>query len=270
MADNDLAMGRIIEGLSRSRFWSDMAVFVNEDDPQTGTDHVDGHTLDFASWQGPYVTSCGGCDVISRFYNQCSVLHTICRIFGAPAMNQVVAMAPLMDECFQDVPNVSRYACLPEKVPLNEMNPGSAKVAGTLRACRPPRSGLEKPESSLAPLIADIDYSKPDLLGAKTELFSRYVWSTVHGDEPFPIEYAGNHGKGLKPLGLAFLRRKMMMTTIRTYAAFLSKLKSPCRGIGCFSLLSKLGQSRAATCWVVECAAAETCRLRERRSTDVG
>ena len=76
VADNDLATGRIVEGLSKSPFWQDMAVFVNEDDPQTGNDHVDGHRS-FCLLAGPYVKHGG--TVISRFYNQDSVLHTICR-----------------------------------------------------------------------------------------------------------------------------------------------------------------------------------------------
>jgi hypothetical protein len=195
VADNDLAVGRVVEGLSRSRFWRDMAVFINEDDPQSGTDHVDGHrSICFVA--GPYVKHGA---VVSRFYNQDSVLHTICRIFAAPPMNQLVAMAPVMDDCFQVVPDLAQYKCVPATVPLDEMNPGS-RVAGTLRV--PPAKSASKAQASLAPLVAGLDYSKPDLLGDKAELFSRYVWSTVHGDEPFPIEYAGNHGKGLKPLGL--------------------------------------------------------------------
>ncbi len=195
VADNDLALGRVVQGLSRSRFWRDMAVFINEDDPQSGADHVDGHrSICFLA--GPYVKRGA---VVSRFYNQDSVLHTVCRIFGAPPMNQLVAMAPVMDECFQDAPDLAQYTCLPEKVPLDEMNPGS-KVAGTLRV--PSAKLLSKTQTALAPLAANLDYSKPDLLGRKANVFSRYVWSSVRGDEPFPAEYAGNHGKGLKALGL--------------------------------------------------------------------
>ena len=199
VADNDLALGRIIEGLSRSRFWHNMAIFVNEDDPQSGTDHVDGHrSICFLA--GPNVKRSA---VVSHFYNQDSVLHTICRIFGAPPMNQLMAIAPVMDECFQDPPDFSPYACVPETVPLDEMNPGS-KVAG-IEAGRdaPPAGAISKTQAALAPLLAGCDYSKPDQLGKKADVFSRYEWSTIRGDEPFPAEYFGNHGKGLKPLGLA-------------------------------------------------------------------
>ena len=163
VADNDLALGRVIEGLSRSRFWRNMAIFINEDDPQSGTDHVDGHrSICFLA--GPNVKRGA---VVSHFYNQDSVLHTICRIFGAPPMNQLMAIAPVMDECFQDPPDFSPYACVPETVPLDEMNPGS-KVAG-IEAGRdaPPAGAISKTQAALAPLLAGCDYSKPDQLGKK-------------------------------------------------------------------------------------------------------
>jgi len=186
VADNDLALGRVLEGLSKSRFWNDMVVFVNEDDPQSGADHVDGHRS-ICLIAGPYVKRRG--TVISRFYNQSSVLHTICRIFGAPPMNQLVAMAPVMDDCFQDKPDLTRYACAPAMIALDEMNEDPAKVKSKVQA-------------ALAPLTEKLDFSRPDRLGRDGELFSRFEWATVRGDERFPVEYAGMHGKGLKPLGL--------------------------------------------------------------------
>ncbi len=127
--------------------------------------------------------------MISRFYNQASVLHTICRIFAAPAMNQVVAMAPLMDDCFQQRPDLAPYVCLPENVALDELNPR-------------PSQAKSKVQAALGPLTEKLDFSQPDQLGGKADLFSRFVWLTVRGDEPFPAAYAGAHGKGLKALGL--------------------------------------------------------------------
>ena len=186
VADNDLATGRVVEALSKSPFWKDTVVFVNEDDPQTGADHVDGHRS-FCLLAGPHVKRGG--QVVSRFYNQSSVIHTIDRILGLPPLNQTVAAAPLMDECFTDTPDLRPYACLPAGVPLDEMN-------GAADAIR------SKIESTLAPLTEKIDFSAPDRIDRDADLFSRWVWSTVRGDEPFPAEYAGAHGKGLKALGL--------------------------------------------------------------------
>ena len=186
LADNDLATGRVVEALSCSPFWKDMVVFINEDDPQTGNDHVDGHRS-FCLLAGPYVKRGG--TVISRFYNQDSVLHTICRIFGVPPMNQLVAMAPVMTDCFQETPDFAPYVCRPVTVPLDELNPD-------------PKLAPSKTQARLAPLTERMDFSEPDRIDSQAELFSRWVWSTVRGDEPFPKGYMGAHGRGLAALGL--------------------------------------------------------------------
>lgn len=186
VADNDLALGKVIAALSRSRFWKDMAVFINEDDPQTGADHVDGHRS-LCLVAGPYVKHGGG--VVSHFYNQDSVLHTICRIFGVPPMNQLVALAPVMTECFQDTPDYAPYACLANQVPLDELNPD-------------PKNVPSKTQARLAPMTERLDFSAPDRIDPHAEMFSRWVWATVRGDEPFPAGYTGAHGKGLAALGL--------------------------------------------------------------------
>jgi hypothetical protein len=185
VADNDWATGRVVEALSKSSFWKDMTVFINEDDPQTGTDHVDGHRS-ICAVAGPYVKRDS---VISNFYNQSSVLNTICRIFGVQPMNQLVASAPLMTACFQQSPDYTSYNCLIPSVPINEMNPPKEMIKN-------------KTTARLAPLTQQMDFSKPDLIDSNALLFSAYVWSTIHGDKPFPKEYFGAHGKGLKALGL--------------------------------------------------------------------
>lgn len=185
VADNDLATGRVVDALSKSSFWKDMAIFINEDDPQTGTDHVDGHRS-FCLVAGPYVKRDS---VISVFYNQSSVLHTICQIFGVNPMNQTVALAPLMTECFQTTPNYTNYTHLPSNIALNEMNPDKKAMKS-------------KTEAKLAPKTARLDFSRPDRIDNDALLFSKYVWSTIHGDIPFPSHYFGDHGKGLKKLGL--------------------------------------------------------------------
>jgi YVTN family beta-propeller protein len=186
VADNDLALGRVLDGLSHSRFWNDMAVFAIQDDPQTGVDHVDGQRS-LCLIASPYAKRKG--QVINRFYNQSSVLHTICRIFGVEPMNQLVAMAPVMTECFQDTPDPSPYTCLIPNVPLNETNPDPSKA--------PTQS-----QAQLAPQTLHMDFSKPDCIDEDALVFSRWTWSTVRGDEPFPEAFFGPHGKGLKALGL--------------------------------------------------------------------
>ncbi|MDO3643623.1 alkaline phosphatase family protein [Mucilaginibacter sp. L3T2-6] len=185
VADNDLATGRVVEALSKSPFWKDMAIFVNEDDPQSGTDHVDGHrSVCFVA--SPYAKRKS---IVSKFYNQASVLHTICQIFGTQPMNQMVAMAPLMNDCFQESPDYTPYTTLTPAVAINEMNPPKQKIGS-------------KTTKRLAPLTEKMDFSKPDLNDKDALLFSEYLWSTIHGDKPFPKKYFGAHGKGLKALGL--------------------------------------------------------------------
>lgn len=185
VADNDLATGRIVEALANSVFWKDMAVFINEDDPQTGTDHVDGHRS-FCLLAGPYIKRD---TVISNFYNQSSVLHTICQIFGVQPMNQVVAMSPLMTDCFRNTPNYKGYTHLKSNIALNEMNPEVKDMES-------------KTEALLAPKTMKLNFTRPDKIDEDALLFSKYVWSTIYGDRPFPEHYFGAHGRGLKQLRL--------------------------------------------------------------------
>ncbi len=96
VADNDLALGRLVEALSKSRFWPQMAIFVNEDDPQDGWDHVDGHRS-LCLVASPYAKRGA---LHSRFYDQTSVLRTIERILGLPSLTQRDAGSPVMSECF--------------------------------------------------------------------------------------------------------------------------------------------------------------------------
>lgn len=183
VADNDLALGRMVERISRSRFWPTTCIFVNEDDPQDGFDHVDGHRS-ICLVVSPY-TKRG--KVISEFYNQTSVLHTISRIFGCPPMNQMDAAAPLMSRCFTSKPDFSPYTALLNAIPLDELNPPKAALSG---------EALHWAEQSLAMDLSVVDNADEDTL-------NRIIWHSAMGvDAPYPEEYAGAHGKGLKKLGL--------------------------------------------------------------------
>ena len=130
-----------------------------------------------------------GGQVISRFYNQTSVLHTISRILGMPPLNQTVAASPLMHECFTDTPDLSAFTLRKNEVPLDELN-GQTSVSKTAAA--------------LAPLTEKLDFSAPDRIDKDALMFSRWVWATVHGERPFPVRFTGSHGKGLAALRLKF------------------------------------------------------------------
>ena len=182
VADNDLALGRCVEGLSRSRFWKDLAIFVIEDDPQSGQDHVDGHRsicLVVSPWAKHGET-------VGKFYNECSVLHTIDQILGLPPLNQLVAAAPMMADCFQATPDPTPYHCLVPDFPLDA--PKSAAAPKT------------RAEKKLAARVAAFDFAKPDLIDE--DALNRAIWRETRPGERYPAEFAGAHGKGLKALGL--------------------------------------------------------------------
>ncbi len=183
VADNDLALGQIVEGLSRSRFWAKTCIFVIEDDPQDGFDHVDGHrsTCQVIS---PY--SRRGA-VVSAFYNQTSVLHTMERILGVPPYNQLYALAPLMTECFAGGADLTPFEAVPNRVPLDEANPSAELLEGdALRYARQSEA---------------VDWSKFD--SADEDTLNRILWHAAKGvDTPYPAAFAGAHGKGLEALGL--------------------------------------------------------------------
>ena len=183
VADNDLALGRIVEGISRGRFWPTTCIFVIEDDPQDGFDHVDGHrsTCQVIS---PY-TRRGA--VVSDFYNQASVVHTIERMLGVPASNQLYALAPLMAGCFGDEADLTPFEAVPNRVPLAEPNPRAEGLRG---------DALRDARASEA-----IDFSRFD--EADEDTLNRILWHAARGaDAPYPEEYAGAHGRGLAALGL--------------------------------------------------------------------
>jgi hypothetical protein len=183
VADNDLALGRIIERISTSRFWPKTCIFVNEDDPQNGFDHVDGHRS-LCLVVSPY-TKRGA--VISRFFNQTSVLHTICRIFGIPPMNQMVALAPPMTPCFTPKPDFTPYRHRPNQVRLDEMNPSTAALN----------------EKALRWAIQSAEQNLDDPDRADEDTLNRIIWHSVKGvDTAYPAELAGPHGKGLRKLHL--------------------------------------------------------------------
>ncbi len=169
MADNDLALGRVVEAISKSSIWSKTAIFVNEDDPQAGFDHVDGHRS-LCLVISPYTY---GKRTVSTFYNQVSVLRTIAQIFGAKPVNAFDSVTAPMFDLFHESPNLATYTALPNRVPLDEINGGT---------------------------VPSVNLSKPDLLDE--DFFNRQIWAAVRPGEPYPAEWAGPHGRGLAAKGL--------------------------------------------------------------------
>jgi len=109
-ADNDLALGRFVDAISHSSIWSSSAIFVTEDDAQTGVDHVDGHRSP-GYIISPYVIQSSGDApyVDSTFYTQVNLTRTIEQILGIKPMNQSDLVASPMSTVFLDTPPADNF-----------------------------------------------------------------------------------------------------------------------------------------------------------------
>ncbi len=154
MADNDLALGRIVEALSKTPFWRTTAVFVLEDDAQAGPDHVDSHRSVLLVIS-PYSRA----GVVHRFANTTDVLATIEEILGLGSLSQYDHFGRPLRELFTAKPDLSPYQALVPAVPLTETNAANAPAAK---------------ESAL------LDLRSPD--SSPDELFNRILWRALKGD----------------------------------------------------------------------------------------
>ncbi len=166
VADNDLALGRIVEAISKSRYWKESAIFVTEDDSQDGLDHVDGHrTVGLAI--SPY-TRHGVVD--SNFYTIVNMFRTIEQILGLPPRNQFDLAAEPMFTTFTSTPDLTTFSARPNQIPLDEMNP--------------PLQALKGLQLELAQFSQTIDSSEPD--SAPADRLNRAIWHSVKGfDTPY-------------------------------------------------------------------------------------
>ncbi len=168
VADNDLALGQIVDAISHSSYWPESVIFVVEDDPQAGLDSVDGHrTVAFCI--SPY-TRRGV--VESTHYNQSSMLRTIELILGLDPVNQLTLAATPMTDCFTNTPDITPYVVKPNLIPLDEMNPPVSATRGLQRYYA---------EQSMKMPLDNIDE-------ADEGLFNRLLWHAVKGyDVPYPV-----------------------------------------------------------------------------------
>src|SRR5215471_11179314 len=129
-ADNDYALGQLVEGVSKSRFWSNTAIFSIEDDAQDGPDHVDSHRSVMLAIS-PY-TRRGIVD--STMYNQSSVMRTMELILGLKPMTHFDAAARPLTAAFAESPNPAPYTAEKPRISLTNRNPpGSPTAARSLR-----------------------------------------------------------------------------------------------------------------------------------------
>jgi YVTN family beta-propeller protein len=159
MADNDLALGRVVEAISRSPFWRSTAIFVLEDDAQNGPDHVDSHRSPFfliSPWARP--------GVHHRFTNTTDVIATIEEILGLGSLSQFDYYGRPLRDVWTESPDASPYRALTPAVPLDERNPSQGR-------------GARESER--------LDLAFEDI--ADEDLFNQILWRAIKGDDvPFP------------------------------------------------------------------------------------
>jgi hypothetical protein len=158
MADNDLALGRIIEALSRSPFWKNTVVFVLEDDAQDGPDHVDSHRSPLLVIS-PYNRG----RIFHRFANTTDVLATIEDILRLGRMSQFDYYGRPLREIWEETPDLKPYSVLTPSVSLKELNP--------------PRGAMAEASKQLTLKVEDT---------SNEDLFNRILWRTIKGDQPYP------------------------------------------------------------------------------------
>jgi hypothetical protein len=122
IAENDVALGRVVEAISNSVFWKDSAIFVLEDDSQAGPDHVDAHRS-IALVASPFIKR-GSVD--STLYSTAAMLRTIEMILGLPPMSNLDTGATPMFAAFQATPVATGYKLRPARIDLQEKNATNA------------------------------------------------------------------------------------------------------------------------------------------------
>ncbi len=167
VADNDLALGRIVEAVSKSPQWKNTCIFVIEDDAQAGPDHVDGHrTVYFAL--SPYVKR----KFVSHEFNTTvSMLRSLELMLGLDPMNRFDAGAAPLQECFTNTPDLTPYTVRPNRIRLDDMNAPKSALSPAMRKWKTASdrldwSGLDRPNFAV---------------------LNRVVWHSLHGAEtPYP------------------------------------------------------------------------------------
>ena len=160
VADNDLALGMVVEALSRSRFWKETAIFVVEDDAQNGSDHIDAHRT-VALVISPYSRNSG---VDSTMYSTSSMLRTMGLILGLQPMSQFDASATPMYQSFRGKFDYQPYTHVVPNIDMNARNT----------------------ETAWGAKISDkMDFSRED--AADDLLLNEVIWRSVRGpDSPMP------------------------------------------------------------------------------------
>jgi hypothetical protein len=172
VADNDLALGRMVEGITKSRFWPNSLILVVEDDAQNGFDHVDGHRTT-ALAIGPNIRR-GTVD--SNNYNQTSMIRTIQDIYRIPQRTRYLKSARAMNSLFTTQKDLTTFQHVVPEIALDTMNR--------------PLNALRGKELLAAKQSAAMNWDRID--DVPTELLNRILWGHAKGFETgYPTVYRG-------------------------------------------------------------------------------
>ncbi len=166
VADNDLALGRVVDAVSHSPYWDSTAIFVLEDDAQNGADHVDAHRST-ALVISKYSTGSGEQPFVDhRFYTTVNMIHTMEALLGLPPMNNNDARAALMAPLFSGPGTQPAFAA-----DYRNRDNGLIYQAN-------------KPTAAGAAASASLDFSRAD--AADTRILNEVLWRDRKGDVPMP------------------------------------------------------------------------------------
>jgi len=197
-ADNDLAVGRIIDEISHSSVWDSSAIFIEEDDSQNGVDHVDGHRSP-AYIVSPYIVQYNG-RAVHTYYTQVNITRAIEQILGLPPMNQFDLVATPMTDLFVTKPpaaNFQPWVHLPNNIPLasgvtpacvvpSEPVAAAAALQPVARENSPMETAWKKWAGTA---FAGRAKTTPDIVDA--DVLNHYDWYSGHNYAlPYPGENA--------------------------------------------------------------------------------
>ena len=169
IADNDLAMGQIVEALSHSKFWPDTCLFAIEDDPQNGFDHISAYRT--TCYVASAYTKRG--QTVSTPFNHAGLLHTIELILGLPPMNQLDASADPMSDCFTNTSDLTPFVAVTNNVPLDQVNSSTRAELGAQRY----RDMLASEK---------MNFNQPD--AAPEDELNQILWRAMRGATvPYPV-----------------------------------------------------------------------------------
>jgi YVTN family beta-propeller protein len=185
MADNDMAVGQLVDAVSHSPYWGSTAIFVTEDDAQDGPDHVDAHRT-IGQVISPY-TQTGMVD--STFYSTVSILKTMELMVGIPPMTQFDAAATPFIDAFTTHPDFTPYTAITPTQNVHEKNPAPNPLAGAAVTGATITSQLQLGQFTVEDMIPG-------------PVLNAQIWQSIKGDVPMPDPVNGfRQSPGAHPIG---------------------------------------------------------------------